>query len=73
MDIVYLSGDMLGTSSYFVSTSYQCARVFDVLDDFSPGFERKFLKYFSGMTATKIEYVLTGIQTSTGNQACLTT
>lgn len=40
----------------------------DALDDFSPGFDKKFLKYFSGTTATKIEYVpiATGSQQGTG-------
>ncbi len=68
MDIVYLSGDKLGSSSYFGNTSLQCARVLDSLDYFSPGFERKFLKYFSGVTVTKIEYVpvATGNQSGTG-------
>lgn len=63
MDIVYLSWNSLGKSSYFWDTSYQCARILDVLDDFSPGFERKFLKYIPVSTVTKIEY----IQAVTGN------
>lgn len=43
----------------------------DALDDFSPGFDKKFLKYFSGTTTTKIEYIpiVTGSQQGTG--ACL--
>jgi hypothetical protein len=70
MDIVYLSGDTLGNSSYFQNTNYQCARVLDALDYFSPGFERKFLKYFSGTTVNKIEYIpiTTGGQSAT--EAC---
>ena len=68
MDIVYLSGDTLGNSSYFQNTNYQCARVLDALDYFSPGFERKFLKYLPVTTVTKIEYVevLTGDQSISG-------
>ena len=71
MDIVMMSGNIVGKSSYFWSTSNQCARIMDALDDFSPGFDKKFLKYFSGTTATKIEYVpiATGSQQGTG--ACL--
>jgi hypothetical protein len=65
MDIVYLSGDMVGKSSYSDTTSYTCGRVLDSVDDFSPGFERKFLKYFPVSTTAKIEY----IQVDTGNQS----
>ncbi len=65
MDIVYLSGNTTGKSSYFSSNSYQCARILDYLDDFSPGFEQKFLKYFPVTTVTKIEY----IPTATGSQS----
>jgi len=64
MDIVYSSGKIVGSSSYFENTTLQCARVFDSVDYFSPGFERKFLKYISGQTLTKIEY----IYVNTGNQ-----
>ena len=69
MDIVYLSGDTLGKSSYFGSTSHQCARVLDSVDDFSPGFDKKFLKYFPVTTVTKIEYIQigTGSQSETGS------
>ncbi|MCX6824331.1 MAG: hypothetical protein NT085_04345 [candidate division SR1 bacterium] len=69
MDIVLMSGNMIGKSSYFGSTSNQCARIMDVLDDFSPGFDQKFLKYFSGTTTTKIEYITitTGSQQGTGS------
>ena len=68
LDIAYVSGEYLGKSSYFATRTYQCARIFDYLDDFSPGFEQKFLKYFSGTTITKIEYiqVTTGYQSATG-------
>lgn len=65
LDIVYLSGNISGKSSYFWSTSQQCARIMDVLDDFSPGFEQRFLKYSPGITVTKIEY----ISVSTGNKS----
>ncbi len=64
MDIVYHSGEILGSSIYFDTTTVQCAHVLDSVDDFSPGFERKFLKYISGRTGTKIQY----ISMSTGNQ-----
>ena len=69
LDIAYISGEYLGKSSYFGTRTYQCARIFDYLDDFSPGFEQKFLKYFSGTTITKIEYVqvTTGYQSETGS------
>ena len=69
MDIVYLSGNTLGKSSYSVSTRYQCVRILDSLDDFSPGFDKKFLKYFPVTTTTKIEYieVATGSQSWTGS------
>jgi len=68
MDIVYLSGHIVGKSSYFGSRNSQCVRIMDVLDEFSPGFDQKFLKYFSGTTTTKIEYIAlaTGNQTATG-------
>lgn len=62
MDIVYLSGVMLGSSSYFWSTRQECVRIMDGLDDFSPGFEQRFLKYFPVTTVTKIEYVSAGIE-----------
>ena len=65
MDIVYLSGNTLGKSSYSVSTRYQCVRILDSLDDFSPGFDKKFLKYFPVTTTTKIEY----IEVATGSQS----
>ena len=68
MDIIYLSWNMLGSSSYFNATSQQCVRIFDYLDDFSPGFEQKFLKYFPLTTVTKIEY----IEITTGNQSEIT-
>ncbi len=64
MDIVYYSGDMLGNSLYFKNKTLQCARGLDSIDAFSPGFERKFLKYISGRNSPKIEY----IYISTGNQ-----
>lgn len=64
MDIVYVSGENLGWSWYFDDMSVQCARVFDAIDYFSPGFDQKFLKYISGQTLTKIEY----IEIMTGNQ-----
>lgn len=64
MDIISISGDIVGRSIYFANTSHPCGRIFDVLDDFSPGFEKRFLKYFAGSTSTKIEYILTG----NGNQ-----
>lgn len=69
MDIAYLSGDSLGKSYYFAKISQQCVRVFDAVDDFSPGFEQKFLKFFSGNTITKIEYIqaITGSQVTTGS------
>ena len=69
LDIAYVSGEYIGRSSYFASRTYQCARIFDYLDEFSPGFEQKFLKYFSGTTITKIEYVqvTTGYQSATGS------
>ena len=69
MDIVYLSGDSWGKSYYFAKTSQQCVRVLDAIDDFSPGFDQKFLKFFSGTTITKIEYLqaTTGSQISTGS------
>lgn len=66
MDIVYASGESVGGSLYFDGLSVQCARVFDEIDYFSPGFEQRFLKYISGQTLTKIEY----IEILTGNQAC---
>jgi len=64
-----MSGDTLGSSSYFNGASQQCARILDYLDDFSPGFEQKFLKYFPVTTITKIEYIETGTgsQSSTGS------
>lgn len=69
LDIVYISGNKAGKSWYYWATSYQCARILDTLDDFSPGFERKFLKYFPVSTVTKIEYiqVITGTQAWTGD------
>ena len=70
MDIVMISGNMIGRSSYFWSTSNQCARIMDALDDFSPGFDQKFLKYFSGTTATIIEYVPTATGSQQGTGAC---
>lgn len=70
MDIVTISGNMLGKSSYFTGTGYPCARILDAMDDFSPGFERRFLKYFPLTTVTKIEYVLTGIQTPQETGSC---
>ncbi len=69
MDIVYYSGEMLGSSIYFNNSTLQCARVLDSIDVFSPGFERKFLKYISGRTAPIIEYV----SVVTGNQTTGTT
>ncbi len=68
LDIVYLSWITLGKSSYFTTSSYQCARILDSMDDFSPGFERKFLKFLPVITMTKIEYITvsTGNQLSTG-------
>lgn len=73
MDIVFLSGNSTGKSSYFSSTSYQCARILDYLDDFSPGFDQKFLKYFPVSTVVKIESppIATGSQSETGG--CLLT
>ena len=68
MDIVYHSGENIGGSWYFNDTSVQCARVFDAIDYFSPGFDQKFLKYISGLTLTKIEY----IEIMTGNQSEIT-
>lgn len=73
MDIVYSSGDTVDRSSYFASTSQQCLRNFATLDDFSPGFDKKFLKYLSGGTYVKIEYIRTGTQTESGVQTCPTT
>ena len=70
MDITYLSGDTLGSSSYFVNATIQCARVLDSLDYFSPGFERKFLKYFSGVTLTKIEYITVTTGNTSGTGTC---
>jgi len=69
MDIAYVSGDLLGKSYYYAKTSQQCVRAFDAVDDFSPGFEQKFLKFFSGTTITKIEYLqaTTGSQVTTGS------
>jgi hypothetical protein len=66
---VYRSGESVGASLYFEDTSVQCARVFDLIDYFSPGFEQKFLKYISGQTLTKIEYIeiMTGNQTESTN------
>ena len=69
LDIVYISGNMLGKSSYFATGGYQCARIFDALDDFSPGFHQRFLKYFPVTTVTKIEY----LPLLTGNQSSSTT
>jgi len=73
MDIVYLSGNSTGKSSYFSSTSHQCARILDYLDDFSPGFDQKFLKYFPVGTVAKIESppITTGDQSETSG--CLLT
>lgn len=71
MDIVMISGNILGRSSYFWSRSNQCARIMDALDDFSPGFDQKFLKYFSGTTATIIQYLPTGTGSQQGTGACL--
>lgn len=70
LDIVYVSGYSLGTSSYFWSTSQQCARIMDDLDEFSPGFDQKFLKYILGTTITKIEYVQIGNGASSGTGSC---
>jgi len=69
IDISYLSGNTLGKSLYFWSKSQQCINVFDVLDDFSPWFERKFLKYLPVSTIVKIEYVQANMtdQLATGN------
>jgi len=64
VDVVYHSGEILGSSIYFDTTTVQCAHVLDSVDDFSPGFERKFLKYISGWTGTKIQYIFI----DTGNQ-----
>jgi len=72
MDIVYLSGNTLGKSSYFASTSYQCARILDSLDDFSPGFDKKFLKYFPVTTVTKIEYIQSATGSQSGTGSCQT-
>ena len=73
MDIVYSSGDMVGKSTYFTSITQQCARVFAGVDDFSPGFEQKFLKYFPVHTVTKIEYAQTSSSVSSGVQICQST
>lgn len=64
LDIVHKNWDIIGSSLYFWNTTVQCAQVFDSVDYFSPGLERKFLKYFSGLTLTKIEYLPAG----TGDQ-----
>lgn len=42
----------------------------DDLDEFSPGFDQKFLKYILGTTITKIEYVQIGNGTSSGTGSC---
>lgn len=70
LDIVMISGNILGKSSYVWSTSNQCAKIMDAFDDFSPGFDQKFLKYFSGTTATIIEYVSTATGNQSGTGAC---
>ncbi|MCX6824807.1 MAG: hypothetical protein NTY80_01155 [candidate division SR1 bacterium] len=70
LDIAYLSGNSGGKSYYFGSTSYQCARILDDLDDFSPGFERQFLKYFPGTTITNIEYVSVNTGNNSDTGAC---
>lgn len=71
IDMVYRSGESTGASLYFGDRSVQCARVFDDIDFFSPGFDQKFLKYISGQTITKIEYreIMTGNQSE--NDTCL--
>lgn len=73
MDIVYSSGNIVGKSTYFTSITQQCARVFAGVDDFSPGFEQKFLKYFPVHTVTKIEYAQTSSSMSSGVQICQST
>ncbi len=70
LDIVYLSWMILGKSSYFGNNSYQCARILDSMDDFSPGFERKFLKFMPVTTLTKIEYITVDTGTETSLQVC---
>lgn len=60
MDIVAISGNSLGKSYYFGTRSGLCERIFDAVDDFSPGFERKFLKYMPVRTETEIVTILTG-------------
>lgn len=70
MDIVYHSGDMIGSSYYFNGSTRQCAQVLDSVDYFSPGFERRFLKYMSGLTMTKIEYLRTGISAQSSGNTC---
>lgn len=70
MDIVYLSGQMLGSSIYPVGTTRQCAQVLDSVDYFSPGFERRFLKYMSGLTLTKIEYLPAGTGDQSSGNTC---
>ena len=70
MDIVYHSGEMLGSSIYFGGTTSQCAQVLDSVDYFSPGFERRFLKYLSGLTMTKIEYLPAGTGDQSSGNTC---
>ena len=60
MDIVSLSGIIIGKSSYFTSKSGGCERILDAVDDFSPGFDRKFLKYIPVITVTNIVTIITG-------------
>lgn len=69
LDIVYSSWDIVGKSLYFGTGSHQCARIFDAIDDFSPGFKKEFLRYFPVTTLTKIEYLpaITGNQSSSVN------
>ena len=70
LDIVYASGNIIGKSSYFWSRSQQCARIMDELDEFSPGFDQKFLKYFPVTTITKIEYVQIGDTSPSTTGSC---
>lgn len=67
LDIVYVSGTNVGKSWYFGEKTVQCARIFDLVDDFSPGFARQFLQYMPVRTETKIEYITTGWTCSTSS------
>ncbi len=64
MDIVYISWYSPDTSLYFNQSTYQCVRIFDEKNMFSPAFDKYFLKYLPTKTIKEIEYIASSTTTT---------